>query len=204
MKNFREKYSLLTVKKDIIEEIGYLSNTTNIVFEYGPLWTQENIVSFIGYIVCYVDEKTKNVFRNIYMKYYVKEILETVLDSSNKMIIKMYWYEFIKIRNQFLAVALNVQSLHSSKFLNTTTSIQQLLIKYDSDVDDIENIIKKQFKVQEQFICKICLHSNISHGFVHKKHVCAICSSCAEKCTESSDKCPFCRLLIQDTIKIIS
>ena len=175
-KKFTEKYSLVNVKKELIDEIRHWSEQKHIIFEYGTLWTEETIVSFLGYILCYLDEKTKNVFRNIYIKYYVKDILESVLNSTNRIIIKMYWFEFTKIRNQFLPIALNVKSSNFSNLLHTTTSIQMLLVKYDSNIELIENIIKKKVKADERFICKICLNSNISHGFIHQKHVCTICS----------------------------
>jgi hypothetical protein len=199
----KNNFNFSIVKKDLDIEIKKTHENTSKSFEYGPLWTKELLIDFLCNIICSTDNKTKNIFKNVYMKSYVKQILHSILKCTNKNIIKIYWFEFMKIRNQFFSLVLNVQSLYVSKLSDTLISLQQFILNYESNVDDIKTIVKKYVKNGERLKCKICMQLAISKGFIHNKHICTICDSCAKKCIERSDLCPFCRLPIQEAMKLI-
>jgi hypothetical protein len=198
-------YNFSVVQRELTHEIQTYSEETSAKFNFGTLWTVESLSNFMAHILCYEDQKVKNIYRNIYLKNYVGRLLESTLNTKNKTILKIYWFEFTKIRYPFFPVIRNVQQKHIYNLSNTVLSLQKFMVEYDSDVVDIEQTVKRYVKTNhvDCLQCKICLDNRISHGLIHATHICTICMTCAQRCMGISSVCPFCRLPIQDTIKII-
>ena len=198
-------YNFSVVQRELTNELQTYSEETSTKLSFGKLWTVESLTSFMTHILCYEDQKVMNIYRNIYLKDYVSRLLESTLNTKNKTILKIYWFEFTKIRHPFFPVIRNVQQKHIFNLSKTVLSLQKFMVEYDSDVSDIEKTVKRYVKTNhvDSLQCKICLDNRVSHGLIHATHICTICMTCAQKCMVLSSVCPFCTLPIQGTIKII-
>lgn len=198
-------YNFQIVQRELTDEFQTYSEETSTKLNFGMLWTEESLSNFMAHILCYEEQKVKNIYRNIYLKDYVRRLLDSTLNTKNKTILKIYWFEFTKIRNQFLPIIKNVQQKHVYNLSNAVISLQKFMVEYDSDVADIVQTVKKYVTTNhvDSLQCKICLDNRISHGLIHTTHICVICLTCAQRSINISNTCPFCRLPIQDTLKMI-
>ena len=198
-------YNFSVVQRELTDELQTYSEETSTKLSVGTLWTVESLTNFMAHILCYEDQKVKNIYRNIYLKDYVGQLLESTLNTKNKTILKIYWFEFTKIRHPFFPIIRNVQQKHIYNLSKTVLSMQKFMVEFDSDVADIEQTVKRYVKTNhvDSLQCKICLDNRISHGLMHATHICTICMTCAQRSMDISSVCPFCRLPIQDSIKII-
>ena len=166
------------------------------------LWNKKHLVKLTNYLFDTDVKIYKRVFfTHLYTKF-VKEILESLLNINNDVILKIYWNEFKSFRKTFKQSYDDiVNKTVNSDARNITHTIKELFDKEnigytesESVFDNIEHYMESN-RNKQCIQCKICYNISVTYILEHEAHGCSICSECAEKFLINTP-CPFCKLPI--------